>query len=860
MEQAWSGRLVAAALLGTVLTGCGGGGGGGGGGAVAPAGGLIRPNEGTPVSAAALTTPQITANTNADIVDTLVAALAFPLYPLRSTAVAEGVRSQAANGAVTMTYRSTTGPRSFTFAPNEFTSSDAEGFIAEKGTTTLYSEFWADATQAWRLNYSRLGTFFYEDASNSQVSLFYYGAETPTAQMPVSAAPNLGTAQYDGKTSGYVFGANPGTLSGDVRLLVNFATDRFTGVFTNLTTEPATGPSQPLGVSFVVDTTNDDARVTREAIGARIAGSIAAVNDTTNARISCCGNVVGRFFGPAANELSGGWLYDVNDLSIRAVFGTTRDVSQNLNPGAIFATSAAQRVGSAPDTSFPMYSLNAIDGIRRQNASGLALTYSDAGFPVNLAFSNANISSAGGITTATTTGATWREITQVDSTNGALAYARFGHLNATAATSPKDRFYTFGYETPVASIPTLGSAEYYGQTIGTLTNGTTVEALAGLVNLSVNFVEGSVAGRISTLTVTDAGGAIRPFGHVAMIDGELFEANGNGSHFTAALNRTTQNGRLTGRFYGPALEEVAGAWTMTVTDGTAEGVFGARTGAATHPSGAPALAPWVNSTGTSFLSTDTLVVATFANTNAVPTFTLPTTTSTTLRPLADGGITWTNGALQASLPGDAFDTRTVPFTTNHPNTQIRQVADEDDFAMTMGGAGFLSYARFGYWEDSTADRLQPRIGFFASGRETPAGSMPTSGTATFVGSSAGLALTPDGYARIDGALTLRANFGLRTVDGEITGMRAEFLARTNPSAPAPTLPFAMVQLYAGTIVGNGFTGSAGALSPGNAALASGTMDGRFFGPQAQEVGGRWEVRSPDATGTIQAWGSFGGVR
>jgi hypothetical protein len=38
------------------------------------------------------------------------------------------------------------------------------------------------------------------------------------------------------------------------------------------------------------------------------------------------------------------------------------------------------------------------------------------------------------------------------------------------------------------------------------------------------------------------------------------------------------------------------------------------------------------------------------------------------------------------------------------------------------------------------------------------------------------------------------------------------------------------------------------------------MDGRFFGPQAQEVGGRWEVRSPDATGTIQAWGAFGGVR
>lgn len=877
MEHVWNVRLGAALVVVSSLAACGGGGGGGGGaGGAAPAGGLILPNEGAPVAATALSANKVEA-AGPSVLDTLLGAVVFPLYPLRSTAVAEGTRTQTSDGSLTITYRSSTGPRSFTFAPSEFTSSTSEGFIAEKAATnpaisTLYSEFWADAAQGWKLDYSRLGTFFFWDSGSQQVQLFYFGAETPSAQMPVSSAPNLGTAQYDGKTSGYVFGANPSTLNGDVRLLLNFATDRFTGVITNLTTEGATGGAQPLGVSFVVDNAADDARITREAIGGSITGKIAAVNDTTNARISCCGNIVGRFFGPNAKELTGGWLYDVNDLSIRAVFGTTRDTTQILDPGAVIAVNTTQRADTAPGVSFPLYSLTAIDGIRTQTATGLTLVYADQGFPVSLPFVSANIATAGGVTTATRSDAVWREFGTVDasSPSGALAYSRFGHLNATNATSPRDRFFAFGYETPVASIPITGRAEYFGSTTGTYTSGATVESLSGLVNLVADFAEGELSGRISALTITGSGGTSRALGQIAVIQGDILENNANGSHFTAALNPTTNNGVLTGRFYGPGLEEAAGVWSMAVGSDLAQGSFGTRSTVSTHPSGAAALTPWTGSTATSFLSNDVVIRAVYATVGSVPTITNIQTLSTAspvqtaLRPEADGGITWRFGANpQITLPGDAFDTRTSAFTTPYPVMQTRQVADEDDFAMHVAGEGFLSYARFGYWEDSTANTLQPTIGFFASGRETPLAQMPTSGIATYTGATLGMGLSNAGLARLSGALSMTVNFDTRTMSGEITNLRADYLATAPGAAPGNTFAISTLRMSTLNIVGSGFTGPAGGFvgsGPGETAVASGTMTGQFFGPQAQEIAGKWEVQSPEVTPAIRAWGAFGATR
>lgn len=870
MELVWNVRRAAALVAALALAGCGGGGGGGGSGA-APAGGLILPNEGTPVAAAALTTSPVVADpASPSLLDALVGALVFPLYPLRATAVAEGTRTERSDGSLTITYRSSTGPRSFTFAPGEFTSVSPEGFIAEKGLSTLYSEFWADATQGWRLDYSRLGTFFFTDSGSSQVQLFYFGAETPAGQMPTSTAPSLGTAQYDGKTSGYVFGTNPGTLSGDVRLLLNFATDRFTGVITNLITEGVTGGTQPLGVSFVVDTAGNDARITREAVGGSITGRIAAVDDSTDTRISCCGNIVGRFFGPNARELTGGWLYDVNDLSIRAVFGTTRDTAQILDPGAVLASTSAQRVETAPGTSFPMYSLDAVDGIRTQTPTGLALVYADQGFPVPLTFASSDIATAGGITTATRSNAIWREHGSVDpsSPSGALVFSRFGHLDATDASAPTQRFFAFGYETPVIAIPPSGRAEYFGRTTGTYTSGTTVESLAGLVNLVADFAVGSLTGRLSALTVTDAGGTSRALGHIAVLNGEILGPSANGSHFTAALNPGTNDGNLSGRFYGPGLEEAAGVWTLPVGSDLAQGSFGARTGAATHPSGTAALTPWTSSTGTTFLTTDVVVQSAYATIASVPVITNVQTLgsasplATLLRPDGDGGIVWQfGGRPQITLPGDAFDTRVSAFTTPYPVMQTRQVADEDGFAMHVAGEGYLSYARFGYWEDSTVSALDRTTGFFAAGRETPLAQMPATGVATYNGATLGMGLSGDGLARLTGALAMTVNFDTRTMSGEITNLRAEYLVTAPGATPGNAFAISTLRMSTLNIVGNGFTGPAGGFvgsGAGETAVASGTMTGQFFGPQAQEIAGKWEVQSP--TESIRAWGAFGATR
>lgn len=861
-------RWISALTAALALAGCGGGGSGGGGGTpVSPSGGVVRPDEGTPVAASALAAQAVEATGSTTLLQTLAAAVALPLYPLRTTAVAEGVRSQATDGSITVTYSTAAGPRSMTFLPSDVTSSDPGGFVAERGTATLYSEFWADPALNWQLDYSRLGVFFFSDQGTPKVTLLYFGTETPAASMPVSSAPNLGVAQYDGKTSGYIFGNTPGTLTGDVRLLVNFARDEFGGVITNLVTD-ASGTDQPLGVSFLVDALADDAKVTREAVGGSIKGTLAAIRDSDSTRISTGGTLVGRFFGPAADELSGGWIYEVddpanagNDIAIRAVFGTVRDTTANLDPAAVTAAGSTARVGAATGTLFPMYALEAVDGTRTQTAGGLALTFSDGGFPRPLAFQAGDIQSAGGITTATSTEATWHEFTDVDSVNGALAYARFAHLSVPDATAPTDRFHTFGYETPPANVPTIGRAEYYGQAVGRLAAGPSVDALTGLVQLQVDFDENAVTGKISALRATDSANQTRAIGSIVIIEGEIGENNAIGAHFVATLNPSSDDGRMTGRFYGPGVEEVAGAWNVALPEGLAEGVFGARSAAASHPSGAPRLAPWGASAGEAFVLHETMVRADYASVSTAPVMTAvsgsPGFGPSSLTVLADGGLrldtTVDGGAVQGELVGDAFDTRSASFAAAQPVMQTYGHADETPYAIELGGPGYLSYARFGYWEDRSAGLLEQYRGFFYAGRETPVAEVPAQGTATYVGATIGQGLGAQGLARLHGALSLDVDFATNAVTGSLSGIVATYLAPTNAST---TFDFSSVDITATRAPGTSTFSGTTAAQPGAGGTATGTVQGGFFGPQALEVGGTWNVDN----GTVKAWGSFGGTR
>ena len=148
---------------------------------------------------------------------------------------------------------------------------------------------------------------------------------------------------------------------------------------------------------------------------------------------------------------------------------------------------------------------------------------------------------------------------------------------------------------------------------------------------------------------------------------------------------------------------------------------------------------------------------------------------------------------------------------------------------------------------------------FVTGYKTPAGSVPTTGTATYVGSVVGQVMHAEagqengvGIADLTGKASLQANFGDDSISGSLTDMMAG------------SLPWNSVSL-SGTISGGQFSGATAATSaPGNAlsmaASATGTFNGMFFGPKAQELGAVWTLYDGHfaAIGSIGATTASGG--
>jgi hypothetical protein len=162
----------------------------------------------------------------------------------------------------------------------------------------------------------------------------------------------------------------------------------------------------------------------------------------------------------------------------------------------------------------------------------------------------------------------------------------------------------------------------------------------------------------------------------------------------------------------------------------------------------------------------------------------------------------------------------------------------------------LQYSRFGGWAKTSNDTgtTSDNIRFGSFGSQTPAASMPTT-AATYRGNSIGLAsVTNDSGASIIGftssdVIVTTPDFASVTFSS--TNSRFSSLndsTLTNPSL----LDFEAT----GTVSGTGFTAT-----PTNPAQA-GQVNGQFFGPNAEEVGGTFGVTG----GNVNYGGAFGAER
>ena len=144
--------------------------------------------------------------------------------------------------------------------------------------------------------------------------------------------------------------------------------------------------------------------------------------------------------------------------------------------------------------------------------------------------------------------------------------------------------------------------------------------------------------------------------------------------------------------------------------------------------------------------------------------------------------------------------------------------------------GSADYSSFGYWVSySDLTRANASGAFFHSGYETPSSQLPTTGQAAYTGRSIGnYFAASEGYFVTESRMTLGADFAARSISVSSSQTTASSYG-TGPSQDASSLNF----------TGAGAINSSSGTFSGVAQMSgiTGSFDGRFYGPQGQELGG-----------------------
>jgi hypothetical protein len=166
----------------------------------------------------------------------------------------------------------------------------------------------------------------------------------------------------------------------------------------------------------------------------------------------------------------------------------------------------------------------------------------------------------------------------------------------------------------------------------------------------------------------------------------------------------------------------------------------------------------------------------------------------------------------------------------------------------------LDYTRFGYWFTTDGVDGVFNLSAWSIGFVTPTSQIPITGSATYAGKATGLYnIGGDFDSAIKGDVSLSANFGTSTLSGSITNITAKSLYSAL-SGPVNDIGFTATidrtnDLFAGTTSVTSQVSGTYAFGP----TAAGLINGRFYGPNAAEVGAVFNVTE----GGQRLVGSFG---
>jgi hypothetical protein len=174
-------------------------------------------------------------------------------------------------------------------------------------------------------------------------------------------------------------------------------------------------------------------------------------------------------------------------------------------------------------------------------------------------------------------------------------------------------------------------------------------------------------------------------------------------------------------------------------------------------------------------------------------------------------------------------------------TALNTVNTTPGQATFVHSTGGNLYSSYGAWASN--DVGTGRFGVFALGSVTQPSAMPMTGTATYNGSTVGIAASSSASYALNGTVQLQANFATSTVGTAISNMQFQNAA-TNAITSQPNL------IGTATITGNQYSGSLVSTT------LAGTSTGTFYGPAANETAGVWKA----AGGGVTAVGSYGASR
>lgn len=399
----------------------------------------------------------------------------------------------------------------------------------------------------------------------------------------------------------------------------------------------------------------------------------------------------------------------------------------------------------------------------------------------------------------------------------------------------------YGVATPTAAVPRTGQASFGVDLIGARSINSGLAPISGAGTMLVDFARGTVTtvGRVTN------GGVQNGMGN------NSFSANGtlssSSNSFTGVFSledfgRFT--GTMEGRFYGPAAEEVGAVIKATYTTDLLVATLTGRRGA-----GAPANTKF-NDLSTN-INQPALDNSELFSANAARISTTLTGTSG-----SNNTGTFSNGSRSADPLTVFFDSGSRSYTVIQsdrtssffpPSYDLSLGTTSENFgagAQTInppnGASMPLTYSRVGNWllREAAAGGNRYRIENFVYGIATPDASLPRTGTGNYRILLSGNFADSDfpNMSRANGTGVLEANFASGTLSGVGSVDFSEDYTMAGRAAGSVRGSFDLNAQLASAA--NAFTGTINLNGLGS---YTGSLNGRFYGPNADEVGGAFSV-------------------